>query len=75
MNNSVRVGIDIGSTTVKVVAIAEDNSILFQKYKRHLSETKNTALELIKEAYEVLGNIRVSPMMTGSGGVALAEAL
>ena len=75
MNNSVRVGIDIGSTTVKVVAIAEDNSILFQKYKRHLSETKNTALELIKEAYEVLGNIRVSPMMTGSGGVSLADAL
>ena len=75
MNNSVRVGIDIGSTTVKVVAIAEDNSILFQKYKRHLSETKNTALELIKEAYEVLGNTMVSPMMTGSGGVSLADAL
>ena len=47
-----KMGIDIGSTTVKVVVINHKNNILFQQYKRHFSEIKNTVANLLQEARE-----------------------
>lgn len=73
-NKIVKLGIDIGSTTVKVVAVSNSN-IIFDRYKRHFSEIKNTLQELIKEAHELLGDIEFSPMITGSGGVSIAKSL
>lgn len=70
-----RVGIDIGSTTVKVVVADQSNHILFSQYKRHFSEIKKTLYEIIEEAQKQLGNILFTAMITGSGGVSIAEAL
>ena len=70
-----KMGIDIGSTTVKVVVINHKNNILFQQYKRHFSEIKNTVANLLQEAREKLGNISFSAMLTGSGGVSIAKSL
>ena len=63
-------GIDIGSTTVKVVLADEKNEIAFARYRRHFSEIKKTVKDILKEAKEEIGNAIFSAMITGSGGVA-----
>ena len=44
----VRIGIDVGSTTVKVVAVSKKGKILFSEYKRHFSEIKETVYDLLQ---------------------------
>ena len=68
-------GVDIGSTTVKVVLADAANKIVFNRYRRHFSEIKKTVKEILQEAREDLGNVFFSAMITGSGGVALANAI
>ena len=70
-----KMGIDIGSTTVKVVLADEENKIAFSRYRRHFSEIKKTVKDILKEAKEEIGNAIFSAMITGSGGVALAKAI
>lgn len=73
--NRMRIGMDIGSTTVKVVVVSQKGEILFSQYKRHFSEIKETLEDLIRQAHEKVGNVSFSAMMTGSGGVAISDAL
>jgi len=68
-------GIDIGSTTVKIAILDGDNTILFSDYKRHFANIRETLSQLLEEAYDKLGNLTVHPMITGSGGLALANHL
>ncbi|MBQ9610671.1 MAG: 2-hydroxyacyl-CoA dehydratase [Lachnospiraceae bacterium] len=70
-----RLGIDIGSTTVKVAIIDEQHNILFSEYKRHFANIKETLKELLDNASEKLGNIEAAPTITGSGGLALAKVI
>ncbi len=70
-----RMGIDIGSTTVKVVLVDTMNEMVFSQYRRHYSEIKKTVKEILQEAQETLGNCTFGTMITGSGGVSLANAL
>ena len=51
-----RLGIDIGSTTVKVAIIDEEHNILFSEYKRHFANIKETLKELVDHAANELGN-------------------
>ena len=74
-DNTYKMGIDIGSTTVKVVLADEKNEIAFARYRRHFSEIKKTVKDILKEAKEEIGNAIFSAMITGSGGVALAKAI
>ncbi len=75
MDEKFRLGIDIGSTTVKVVVVDDDNKMIFKRYKRHFSEIKNTLLSLVQEAGREIGNKLVAPVITGSGGVALSNLI
>ncbi len=68
-------GIDIGSTTVKVAVLNEEHDILFSDYKRHYANIKETLKLLIDEAIEELGDTSVHPCITGSGGLALANLI
>ena len=68
-------GIDIGSTTVKVVLADSRNEMVFSRYRRHFSEIKKTVKEILGEAREEFGDISFATMITGSGGVALAKAI
>ena len=70
-----RIGIDIGSTTVKVAVIDENNEILYGEYARHLAHTQSKLCELLKEARERLGEFRVKAKITGSGSINLGKAL
>lgn len=56
-----RLGIDIGSTTVKVAVIDEEHNILFSEYKRHFANIKETLKELVEHASKELGNVEVAP--------------
>ena len=51
---SLRVGIDIGSTTVKVVVLDEQNQLLFRSYERHFSKTRERALETLRSIRDML---------------------
>ncbi len=70
-----KLGVDIGSTTVKVAVLNEDNHILFSDYKRHFANIQDTLAELIKEINDSLGVISLSPVITGSGGLQLSKHL
>ena len=68
-------GIDIGSTTVKIAILDDAHNILFSDYKRHFANIKETLSSLLQDAYQALGNITLHPMITGSGGLTLANHL
>ena len=77
MNNAMNytLGIDIGSTTVKIAILNEAHHILFSDYKRHFANIQETLSELLKDSLSQLGNITLHPMITGSGGLTLANHL
>lgn len=75
MKKEIRGGIDVGSTTVKLVIIDELNTVLFSKYERHYSAIKEASCRILKDAYQVLGDCQLRLMITGSGGMGLAELL
>ncbi|NLL71485.1 MAG: 2-hydroxyacyl-CoA dehydratase [Epulopiscium sp.] len=68
-------GVDIGSTTVKIVIQNKQDQLIYHNYQRHYANIKETLLELIKNAYEQVGDERVCIAMTGSGGLGIAENL
>ncbi len=68
-------GIDIGSTTVKIAILNNDNEIMFADYERHYANIQETLAGLLKKAKEKLGDITLSPMITGSGGLTLSKHL
>ena len=75
MTKHYTLGIDIGSTTVKIAILDENNTILFSDYERHFANIRETLSSLLQKAYEKLGNITLHPMITGSGGLTLANHL
>lgn len=68
-------GIDIGSTTVKVAIIDEKKNFIFAEYRRHFARIKETLKEILDNAKASVGDIEVSPCITGSGGLALAKII
>ncbi|MEE0693649.1 MAG: BadF/BadG/BcrA/BcrD ATPase family protein, partial [Lachnospiraceae bacterium] len=68
-------GIDIGSTTVKVAVLDSNQELLFSDYKRHFANIQETLAELIAKASEQLGDLDITPVITGSGGLTLANHL
>lgn len=75
MIDDFHIGIDIGSTTVKVIVLDDSKNMIFKSYKRHLSDIKNSVISLLSEAYDSVGDNRVSVVITGSGGMKLAKKL
>ncbi len=73
--NDLRLGIDVGSTTVKLVLMNDNNEIVYSKYERHMSNVFEKAGVLIKDLRAVNGNIPVRAVITGSGGLSLADLL
>ena len=68
-------GIDIGSTTVKIAILNDENEVLFSDYERHFANIQETLSDLLGRALYKLGPIQVSPVITGSGGLTLAKHL
>ncbi|MBQ4347475.1 MAG: 2-hydroxyacyl-CoA dehydratase, partial [Firmicutes bacterium] len=72
---TLKLGIDIGSTTIKAVLLDSAGNMVFSKYERHLSIIKEKLLGLLKEAAERFGDTPIIGRITGSGGVAIGEIL
>ena len=73
--NKYRLGIDIGSTTVKVALLDESNTLQFADYERHYANIQETLQSLLEKAVAKLGAFDVNPVITGSGGLTLAKHL
>lgn len=71
-----RIGIDIGSTTVKVVVLGPgpENPILFKHYERHLSQVRTKTAEVLRQAREIVGDAPVRTAISGSAGMGVAKA-
>ena len=70
-----RAGIDVGSTTVKLVLLDEEGRMVFGEYCRHHAHTQETLRQLLAKAREKLGPCRLSCAITGSGSLSLGKAL
>ena len=68
-------GIDIGSTTVKVALLDQDLHIIFSDYERHYANIQETLAGLLKKALNQTGPIDIIPVITGSGGLTLSSHL
>ena len=73
MKKLLNVGLDVGSTTVKLVLLDQNDEIIFSKYRRHYSDIKNTIFELLSETCEKFANRYITIMVTGSGGMSVSQ--
>lgn len=75
MNGILKLGIDIGSTTVKAVVLTEEDEMIFSEYKRHFSDVKKAVSDQLKKIYYRLGNVSLKTVITGSGGIGLSRKI
>ncbi|MDD4238238.1 MAG: acyl-CoA dehydratase activase-related protein [Desulfotomaculaceae bacterium] len=75
MSDILRMGLDVGSTTVKLVIMDDNGSIIYKNYRRHYAETKRYTTELLINAFELVGNRTLTVMVTGSAALALSSWL
>lgn len=69
----VSLGIDIGSTTVKLVAVRA-GEIIYKRYERHFSKVREKACEMLRDAAGVIGKDTLKAAITGSAGLGVAKA-
>lgn len=70
-----KLGIDVGSTTIKVVALDSYNKVIYNDYRRHFSDIKNTLIGSLEECFKKIGNFDLKITVTGSGGIGVAQWL
>ena len=75
MSKLFHVGIDVGSTTVKIAILNSSMKLVYGRYQRHFSDIKRTVIELLKGAYLEFHDKEITMMITGSGGMSLATCL
>ena len=75
MMKKCKLGIDIGSTTVKLAALDENNNLVYSEYKRHLSDIQKTVIELIRRCQDTIGDVSLKLNITGSGGLSISRWL
>ena len=73
--NVFRVGIDIGSTTIKVVLLNQEGELIYSKYERHYSDIKKKLQQILHYTGNIVMDGAVTLMITGSGGMSIAKAL
>jgi activator of 2-hydroxyglutaryl-CoA dehydratase len=69
-----RIGIDIGSTTVKTVVLSDDDELLFHSYERHFSSVREKAAQQLGRASGILADQSASIAITGSAGLGVAKS-
>ena len=64
-----------GSTTVKIAILDENDTLVFSDYERHFANIQETLADLLQKAEDQLGELTLCPVITGSGGLTLANHL
>ena len=75
MEKILHVGLDVGSTTVKIVVLDSDLNIIYQNYERHFSDTKNTVCNVLEKLETNNPNSQFTISLTGSGAMSAANFL
>lgn len=75
MNRLLNMGLDVGSTTVKLVLLDQNDEMVFSEYRRHYSDIKNTIFELLSETCKKIANNYITITVTGSGGMSVSQWL
>ena len=73
--NTLHVGLDVGSTTVKIIVMNQNEEVIYKDYQRHYSDTKNTVCSVLENLNEKYGNSRFTLALTGSGAISVAKFL
>ncbi len=81
-NLPIRIGIDVGSTTVKVAVLDENDKLIYGDYQRHRADIRSTIITVVTKALDYLetqvadgANHQVSAKVTGSGGLSVSQWL
>lgn len=75
MEKKYYMGIDVGSTTIKIYITDQDDNCIYSKYERHYSDIQATIKTLINDVKNQFGDLEITAVMTGSGGLSLSECL
>ena len=75
MGNLLHVGLDIGSTTIKIVVLDKDNKTIYSSYTRHFSDTKSTLYEVLTKLVKDYPNQEFTVSLTGSGALDISKIL
>jgi len=75
MSNILHVGLDVGSTTVKIVVMNDELETIHRDYKRHFSDTKNTVCNVLEELANMYDDKEFTIALTGSGAMSAAKFL
>ena len=75
MDKILHVGLDVGSTTVKIVVMDEDQNIIYENYQRHFSDTKNTVCEVLEKLANDYKDYNYTIALTGSGAMSASKFL
>ena len=73
--NVLHVGLDVGSTTVKIIVMNEQKDIIYKDYRRHFSDTKNTICTMLEELNKMYPESLFTIALTGSGAMSAAKFL
>ena len=75
VQGDLHLGIDVGSTTVKLAVLNDENQIVYAKYQRHHTDVRACARDLFVQAAAVLPEAQMTCAITGSGGLLLSQWL
>ena len=73
--NVLHVGLDVGSTTVKIVVMNDNKEKIYKDYRRHFSDTKNTICNMLEELNNRYPDTKFTLALTGSGAMSAAKFL
>jgi len=74
-SKTLRLGIDVGSTTVKLAVLDSEDRLLYNDYCRHYADLWLTLKKLFNKLYSTVGDIKIKAAVTGSGGISISERL
>jgi predicted CoA-substrate-specific enzyme activase len=75
MEKILHIGLDVGSTTVKVAILDEEDNLIFSHYQRHFSDVQHTVSNLLQKIYVQYRNANVTMNVTGSSGMTTSEQI
>ena len=73
--NTLHVGLDVGSTTVKIIVLDEEKKVIYKDYQRHYSDTKNTVCTVLENLIKMFPDNTFTLALTGSGAMSAAKFL
>ena len=75
INNILHVGLDVGSTTVKIIVMDNSLNTIYKDYQRHFSDTKNTVCQVLEELLKKYPENQFTLALTGSGAMSASKFL